>query len=963
MALPPNLVIFNSNKKMVQLSKVVSNLTFTLDTCMFQITTFEERFSKEFQDIFNTHQSIITKINAEVKNHKDKIASENFNMYSENHQKIQEQYYQAVETLTFSVNSEQSKCIEEIEKIKKELSEITIKLNYLESSLSEPLSDIFSSSTKETIPVLKARYQEELRLHDEESEKKFNALKEEMANKIESFDSSYAKAVENLKKQFYITTKDSGKIKIFGELKYKLQVIYQDILRLKETLLGIQKDRNNLLSNQQQGCSIIINEYQKIFSQNSKQIYALNSQFENMISKNSDDLKSINEKIQYLKEKHLQEITDLQSLIARLLLDHKVEIDKKKSLHQSSESLSDEEIQKLKENYQNEFNQVKEKFESQYPSLIEGNKTLQAQLNELLNTFQNEFNDRLAKFNAKKDEYSKEAAKLKDEQDDDSHLEYAKFESKMTILMKKLGQNKSLITDTKCAENTKNELLKELDDLKIQIEKEKNDFDLSFQEEKESLSNQNDSSIKECQDEEEKKLLAFQVKMKGQIDENIKQYEEKKNELILSLKNQYESSLKQIPEKFRTDNVISTMFQEYNQLYKSLQKNLEDEMKEVVYKSNENQLQESISEKEELLSRIENERLRLLSKMASNEEEENKRHTFMLSMLVPSHKEEEIENYRQKCKNRMNTLIQRQDDLLFILRKLKEQSQGQNISVSGYLEDEEVAKLRKLLEELRNDLKNQRHSKQLDFEESIARKNEEIADMTQKIQDYLEKVKIDNENNIKEGKREIEAVKEKAIIDLQEAEKAFCIEKESIKGRITQIQQIIHEKIRQLKEILENERNKKEKNQNDLKVEAEKNQINNHMSLKQTFEKLNVEINMLKEKHEEFIQQYKDQIRIYIEICQKSRKKAENIPMRQEESIEIKRLEGILDQKTQQLTLVAKDLMKYKNRLKQQEDEYNRRFGVSPQVAILGSGDNRRQTKSAAFVKKPLPPLKNSSVC
>lgn len=964
MALPPNLVIFNSNKKMVQLSKVVSNLKYTLDNCLFQISTFEDRYSKEFQDIFNNHMSIISKIITDISNHKDKIASENQKMYSEHYEKMKDQYNQSVESLTSSINLEQDKFLNEIENLKKEIPEIITKIDYLTSSITEPLSDIFSNATKETIPILKAKFQEELRLLDEESEKKFNALKDETTKKIESYELSFNKAKEDLIKEFAEISKDSEKIKGIINLKEKLQIINREILQLKETLLTLQNDFTNSIKDLKQKCLNEANDYQNLYSENNKQLSDINSQIESHEFDCTDEIKIITEKIQLFKEKHLEEITKLQSQLAQLLLDHKVEIENKKSLYQTNESLSDEQINNLKDQLQKEINQIKEENEKMYPPLIAINKNLQIQLEDLLNSFQDEKNKRSTQFQLLKEKNSKEIAKLKEEQDDELHLEYAKFESKMAVLVKQLGQNKSLISDTKIAEETKDDLTKQYNELKIKHEQNKEEFDRSYQLEKDELNNDNSISLKTLQEAEEKKFLEIKANLQGQIDQNIQNFEERKKKLLTSLKSEYENELSQIPKRFRDDKVFPNMVQNFQNEYKSLQKVLNDEKSEVPsHETNEKELAESIAEKEELTARIEKEKVTLQLRMKSSEEDEQKRHEFALSSLVPSHKEGEIDEFREKCKNRINGLIQRQDDLLFTLRKLKEQNTTQTvISASGFLEDEEIISLRKFLEELRNVLKKQRKDKQIDLEESVAKKNEEIELTIQKIEKDIEKAELSIENEKIENKCRVELVNKEAEIKLNEIHEKFGIEKESVKDRIEKVQRKIDEKIDNLKEILENERKSCKKIQNDMKIESEQNLINNHMKISETFEQLNKEINLLKNKREELENQSKIVIKTYEEICKKSMKKAENIPMRPQESAEIKRLEDILDKKTQHLTLVAKDLIGYKSRLKQQEDEYNKRFGVAPQVAVL-NGENRRQSKSAAFVKKPLPPLKNSSVC
>ena len=290
---------------MVQLSKVVSNLKFTLDTCIFQITTFEDRFSREFQDIFNSHGSIISKIITDITDHKEKIASENFKMYSQNHEKMQNQYNQYVQSLITSINLEQDKFIKEIENLKKDISEITIKITHLTSSVTEPLSDIFSDATKETIPILKAKFQEELRLHDEESEKKYNALKNEMTKKFETYNLSYAKAIENLKKQFIATSKDSEIIKEVINTKEKCQVLHKEILQLKETFLVLQQNYENLINDIKQKCTKEINDYQKVLSEKNQQISDINSQLESMELLNYDEINLVNEKIRISKDKIL----------------------------------------------------------------------------------------------------------------------------------------------------------------------------------------------------------------------------------------------------------------------------------------------------------------------------------------------------------------------------------------------------------------------------------------------------------------------------------------------------------------------------------------------------------------------------------------------------------------------------------------------------------------------------------
>ena len=347
--------------------------------------------------------------------------------------------------------------------------------------------------------------------------------------------------------------------------------------------------------------------------------------------------------------------------------------------------------------------------------------------------------------------------------------------------------------------------------------------------------------------------------------------------------------------------------------------------------------------------------------MKNNEEDEIKRHQFTLTLLVPLHSDDELEKKRKETNDKIHNLVQKQDDLLFTLRQLREVKQPK-LSISGFLEDEEVINLRKKLEIIRDELQDQRHKKQIEFEEAIANQNDEIELEIKKIEENYENETVILEKERQMKNEELSQLAENQIEYQSQSEMNYPKFKEKLKISIEKLKIDIENNINHSKIIIQQEQENLKNLTIDLNSQVKKSKKRLNKEYKQLIIDIENEKKMIFEKRDDYLKRLDNHLSEHEKACYEAKIKAQNIPMRPEEKAIIDRLENQLTLKTQQLNAIAKDMMAYKNRLKQQEDEYNRRFGVSPQVAIMRASDQRRNPKSA-LLKKPLPPLKNSLVC
>ena len=75
---------------------------------------------------------------------------------------------------------------------------------------------------------------------------------------------------------------------------------------------------------------------------------------------------------------------------------------------------------------------------------------------------------------------------------------------------------------------------------------------------------------------------------------------------------------------------------------------------------------------------------------------------------------------------------------------------------------------------------------------------------------------------------------------------------------------------------------------------------------------------------------------------------------REEDQIEIERLQKILKEKSKYLQTIGRDLLNYKQRMIEQEDEVNSRFGSEP---LVGSYKKIARPMTAVSKRKILPKL------
>ncbi|OHS96192.1 hypothetical protein TRFO_10123 [Tritrichomonas foetus] len=780
---------------------------------------------------------------------------------------------------------------------------------------------------------------------------------------MKQFDESYQKVVDNLKKQFYASSHDSEKMKQFQDLKEKYSKLRAELKSLKNSFLTTKNELSKDFEKYKIQKSRLLEEYSKEYNEYMNQNNEIIQKLENIENSIKEDQDSLQSSFHTLKEKNHIEITEKQSQLAQMIHDHKNELEKKSNLIQSDAKLSNEEFDYLKSQLLKEFEQLRTQNETIYPPIIEKNKQLQKSLDDLLKSNSIEKEQYVNQLGTQKNEHLNEMNKLKEENDDEEHLEYARFESKMATLHKKLGQTQSLLSDSEFAQENKNKLENELNELKLFIGKSKSEFEQTFNEEKQNLTNENDTDFQKVKEEEEKAFADFQKQLENEINDNQNDFENKKTNLTKNLKNSYESCLSSIPEQFKNDGVIPNLLNDYTRQMKALNDQLAFEMQEIKKDSNEGLFKDTISSKQQKITEIENDRNSTIKNQNAEIENENDRHIKLLLTFSFEHLDKELNELRENVHQKIENWTQQHDELLLTLRKLTE-SNPDIISVSGFLEDEEIINLRKYLEEIRENLKKQRQHKQTEMEAALTEKAEEIEKTTEQIKQN----KINEIQNQKDEKarkeKEFEEMKNLEIVKKKDLDLIYNKELISHDSTIAKIKEDYKKKIQEIADIIRKDKIGLIHKQTELNKEADLLRIEIEKKTDGAVDKFQKEIAEMIKIKENYLKKMEKYLKESEERCNEAKHKAENIPMRKDECDAIKRLEEILEQKTQQLTIIAKDLMGYRNRLKQQEDEYNRRFGVAPQVAILhGGGNGRSQAKSAMVLKKPLPPLKNSLVC
>lgn len=917
------------NKKLVDLNKVVSNVEYNRVSLVNEINTINDRYYDELTHIFNDHANIMQNILDELQNTR-----------KETEEKIKNQYKGAFEMLQIQLNSIQDSfkddLLSKLTAINSDIektSEIVHK--YLDNFEKEitVLNKYDQEGFNNIIQNTKEKMKNELLLIDDESNSKYETLIESNQQRLKNLDDTFQKAVIDLKKKFFMTSKNQKFFEYIESFQANSAQLFSYLDMNKKQIVIMQNEHKSNISNLKMKIKAIIEDMINLDQKYQDKIKGIKTSTESKILKFNEIISQIqntqnsesarlNERLNKFKNNSIKEIESFHA-----------EFEKQKKIFNSTSENSQEQIEQLKNQLESDFTNLKQKYENE-------ENDIKMKLETLFFVPEKNTDDYYFRLKELRKMHNKEVNFFDGQYQNEISEENNKFLEKKNAIQEIINLNDQI---KKIKENFEIEL---------------KDFDVETENSLTEYKNQLESEkINERNKLNEENIL-FLSELDLRINDCNEENRQKKFNRVTELENQRLTFLTNIKHEFQTDKVIDNFISKYYDEYKKL----DDEFTSFDDTLAQSKLTNSDIDKEKMKlkeseKKNSDEKANILKHWQSEISSENDRHqNFLINNKFSSDDENatklnnEMTNIRLLYMNR----FKEKENLFNELHEKLNDLQNFKIDLETPELDEEI---RKLKEELIKVKKEQ--------EEKI--NSEEENNKSQFYSPLLAKIKEQQNKNFQ---------------DLQIEKRKIEIEITELAKNVNDFQSHLHETIYNGNKNINREILTFQLNEQKMKNEHVKNVddiTNEFIEAKTELNKLfnsNIEDQLLQAEKKFLIVQnatitqnkkeidkllYNKKIiekELNIKLkklntkYQQARISYNSKETRPDEQKIIDRLESILENKSQTLTSSLKDMMSYRTQLQTQEDFYNTKFGNSPKIGIATV-----KQRAASQMAKNLPPL------
>ena len=349
------------NKKLVDLNKVVAIVEYNRTSLVNGIDTIKDRYYHELTNIFNDHANMMQNILDELQNTRNGTEEEIKNQYKGSFEVLKLQLLAIQDSYKDDLLSNLSHINTEIENINESVSRI---FNEFENEIIF-LNNYDQEGFNNIIKNANEKMKSELLLLDDESQTKYNALIENNKQRINSLDDTFHKAVIDLKKKFFMTSKNQIFFEYIESFQSNSAKLFAFLDESRNTICKIQNEHKKAILNYKTQIRTIIDEisYLEQKSQNEIQETGKNNELE--ILKFSDFLSQI-QNIQSSEQKRLDErLSKFKNNCIKEIESFHDEFDKKNSLYNITSDESNNQIEELTNKLTSDFQNLKQKYEKE----------------------------------------------------------------------------------------------------------------------------------------------------------------------------------------------------------------------------------------------------------------------------------------------------------------------------------------------------------------------------------------------------------------------------------------------------------------------------------------------------------------------------------------------------------------------------------------------------------------------
>ena len=939
---PDDLVIYNITKKLAQLARLTSELTMRTVEMGYQKEVIAARFDSEFESIRNHYESTVRGVTGGMETERTGLLEEIREMFEKRVDAMKEEFEETKARACKDIEQGQDHVSSEVVEITKAVSEVQAKIDGLVRELEQPLTDINESITGGGLANIQMKHQQELSDHDEKSEMKFRAYENETREKMSSLDETYRKAVENLKKQFMMSSKQIGDLEKYqADMRARSKTLRVSLDGLRRGMADLEKVN---VKQKRAEARKFVEEHKLEMERQAKVMEELTSELEKFAG-TEDGSATLRD----LSREWDAEISELEQKWSSLKSQHECDYQERSRAMTSSASLAKEQFDAAQTACGEERARVAQEHGKEKELVVSNTKRAEETLTALKATADSETSELQSRLATLKTAHRKEKAALSEE-----------MKAEKTELAKRIEDARNMSKDVNKSKDT-------LKDLEETLETMKQRYGEALKEINESL----DRDTMELND----KFLALIEQTQKQNEDALEKMRQQGSDLIQQRKSEYERSITDLRERIRTENEASftkcrKTFEENGEILKYIDeykaklaemnntlKSLNEPVdREAILGALDKDMETLAQDKERRAKEIEAEGPNLKQQWENAIANEETRHRTVMESLATADYHSLLEEMRSSGQTSLELLEQEITDLRQYVRTLE--SVGLGINGRDFTDDSEVKQLTKSLEDVRNLLKQRRHAaqkkKETDIQDAQQRNENTEKELHDEITDYTQK--IEELASSFEGRRSGMSAE---LETLQKAAKERYNEtRESMSAAVETLKQKLIQHVNELRNHVESATHQKIQMQSHMNTELSEKQEKLDNKVSDLERRTTGELDSLRKRLED--------VRISLEKLLETatlrrddaKQRAQNKPMREEERIELERLQNICDLTTKQLTAILKDAMAYRSRMKQQEETINQRFGGPRQIAVLKShqpGEGR--SKSNIVKRNPLPPL------
>lgn len=953
----PEVITYNTNKKLAQLNKVTCFMKGNIAETLTQIEFINEAYDTEFKQLIDTYSEQVEKYNKENMKLRDSLVERLDEMYKSIFEEYKEKYKGKLTKIENHLSVETGKIESEMMKIVEMLKKINLQINEKVDILTKQMPE--GENIGQHIKKLKETYANELKQHDDQSEKKYKEFEIQTKEKFVKFDTDYQKSVLNLKKQFLASSKpDPEQERILKGMRDEIITMKEMIKELKNEMSAAQTIVVSNFIGFRGRSDSLMEQYNELHTKYLNEENELKAHLNDLCEKIKIENKEQRAEEENENRRHENEVIKLQNQLKMLKAHNNEEREKKEKWYLSTTELSNEEYEELQKHLQNDLDELIMANE-------ESEKSNQWRVDEYINKMDDIDKKNIAKYDELElslrntiDKNQKDIDDLQKELEEEKSQLLEKYKDEIDIFYHAIEDRSSIVRDYDLANKEKEELEELIEILKAKNQKEIEDFDQNLKEETEKLIEENlnnkDLLDKELNDDLEK----YQTESNDSISSTAESRKEAKQKRIDELENEFQNHMEQIKQEFIGQNVSGQLEETYNNEYQKLEEQMES-LSEIRLVSDDHSVDEVREKKIKLINDVDEERKKILDEWNQHINEEKDRYQKHLLAFLPSEEDTRLTDLREEGLKKISEYDKRIDELSSLFSSA--QSSSSRMMIDGFLEDEEVIKLRKELERVTEECKNARREAQKKLETDVQQSKEnnekekenqeESLKFEQKKQELIilaNASKLASQNN--QLSENIDIHKQEYSDALDECGKSRIDFARKIEEHKEQLRKVIDYEVENLSII------------NKAIFKEMKKYIDDYNELSaKNIKNWEAEIEKITQAKDEFLTRLDDHVKVAEEREKQAEKRYIERDMRPEEKAEIDRLTNILESKTKHLMTIAKDHKFYKNHLLQQEDEVNQRFGTTPSVALCtrNNNNNLRKPKSV-LARTPLPPLGES---